>query len=59
MARGTRVGEECVRKLVQRHGIKARGQRKFVVTTESKHNLPIEPDLLERKCSPEAPNPVC
>ena len=43
---------------MQRHGIKARGKKKFVVTTDSKHNLPIAPNLLERNFSPEAPNRV-
>ena len=28
LARGTRVGKERVRRLMQRHGIKARGKRK-------------------------------
>lgn len=41
LARGIRVGKERVRKLMQRHGIKARGKRKFVVPTDSKHDLPI------------------
>ena len=58
VARGIRVGKERVRKLMQRHGIKARGKRKFVVTTDSKHNLPIAPNLLARNFSPEAPNQV-
>ena len=43
---------------MQRHGIKARGKRKLVVTTDSKHNLPIAENLLERNFSPEAPNQV-
>ena len=30
------------------YGIKARGKRKFVTTTDSKHDLPIAPNLLER-----------
>ena len=43
---------------MQRHGIKARGKRKFVVTTDSKHDLPIAPNLLARDFSPAAPNEV-
>ena len=58
LIRGIRVGKERVQKLMQRHGIKARGKRKFVVTTDSKHDLPIAPNLLERDFSPEAPNRV-
>jgi transposase InsO family protein len=56
LARGIRVGKERVRKLMQRHGIKARGKRKFVVTTDSKHNLPIAPNLVQRDFKPKAPN---
>lgn len=52
LARGIRVGKERVRKLMQRHGIKARGKRKFVVTTDSKHNLPIAENLLNRNFTP-------
>lgn len=58
LARGIRVGKERVGKLMQRHGIKARGKRKFVVTTDSKQDLPIAPNLLERNFAPEAPNRV-
>jgi putative transposase len=57
-ARGIRVGKERVRLLMQRNGIKARGKRKFVVTTDSKHDLPIAPNLLNRDFTPEAPNQV-
>lgn len=56
LARGIRVGKDRVRRLMQRHGIKARGKRKFVVTTDSKHDLPIAPNLLARDFAPEAPN---
>jgi putative transposase len=31
---------------MQLHGIKARGKRRFKVTTDSKHDLPIAPNLL-------------
>ena len=50
------MGKERVRKLMQRHGIKARGKRNFVVTTDSKHDLPIAPNLLARDLSPTAPH---
>ena len=35
LARGIRLGKERVQRLMQTHGIKARGKRKFVVTTAS------------------------
>ena len=36
----------------------ARGKRKFVVTTDSKHDLPIAPNLLNRNFQPAQPNAV-
>ena len=58
LTRGIRVGKERVRKLMQRRGIKARGKTKIVVTTDSKHDLPTAPNLLQRNFSPQAPNQV-
>ena len=43
-AKGIKVSKERVRKLMKAYGIQARGKRKFVVTTDSKHNLPIAPN---------------
>ena len=56
LARGLRVGKERVRRLMQRHGIRAKGKRKFVVTTDSAHRLPVAPDLVQRRFTPSAPN---
>lgn len=56
LARGIRVGKDRVRKLMKQHGIKARTKRKFVVTTDSKHSLPVAPDLVQRRFNPDAPN---
>ena len=58
VARGIRVGKERVRRTMQENGIKARGKRKFVVTTDSKHNLPIAANLLQRNFTASAPNQV-
>ncbi len=58
LARGLRVGKERVRRLMQRHGIRAKGKRKFVVTTDSAHRLPVAPDLVQRRFTPAAPNTV-
>jgi putative transposase len=42
---------------MQQHGIHARGKRKFrVITTDSKHHLPIAANLLDRKFTVAAPN---
>ena len=54
---GIRVGKQRVQRLMQKHGIHARGKRKFrVTTTDSKHNLPIAPNVLDRKFIVAAPN---
>jgi len=55
---GIRVGKERVRRMMQEHGIKARDKRKFVVTTDSKHKLPIAANLLQRNFTAAAPNHV-
>ena len=58
VARGHRVGKERVRRLMQLHGIRARCKRKFVITTDSKHHLPIAPDLVQRNFTMSEPNQV-
>ena len=56
LARGIRVGKDRVRKLMKQHGIRARTKRKFVVTTNSRHSLPVTPDLVQRRFNPDMPN---
>jgi len=58
LARGVRVGKARVQGLMKAHGIKARGKRKFVMTTDSRHSLPIAENLLARDFSPAAPDQV-
>ena len=58
LARGIRVGKDRVQRLMKLHGIKARGKRKFVVTTDSKHDLPVAENLLAREFNPSAPDQV-
>ena len=56
-AQGIRVGKQRVQRLMQQHGIRARGKRRFrVTTTDSRHNLPIAPNLLNRNFTVAAPN---
>jgi transposase InsO family protein len=56
LARGIRVGKERVQKLMQQHGIRARAKRKYKATTDSRHSLPVAPNLLQRQFNPPAPN---
>jgi putative transposase len=58
VARGIRVGKERVRKLMAQHGIKARTKRRFKATTDSRHNLPVAPNLIARDFTPARPNEV-
>jgi putative transposase len=58
LARGVRVGEERVQKLMQLHGIRARGKRRFKVTTDSRHDLPISPNVLNREFTVSEPDEV-
>jgi len=56
--RGFAAGEERVARLMRENGIKAKHKRRFKVTTDSKHNLPVAPNLLERDFTPKASNRV-
>jgi transposase InsO family protein len=49
LARGIRVGKLRVQTLMQRHGIRAKGKRRFKVTTDSRHSLPIADNVLNRQ----------
>ena len=58
-AQGLRVGKQRVQRLMQQNGIRARGKRRFrVTTTDSRHSLPIAPNLLDRQFTAAAPNQV-
>lgn len=57
-ARGYPAGKDRVERLMTENGIRAKHKRRYKVTTDSKHNLPIAPNLLERDFSPQAPNQV-
>ena len=52
------MGKERVQKLMQLHGIRAKGRRRFKVTTDSNHDLPIAPNLLDRQFTVEQPDKV-
>ncbi|MDZ4209024.1 IS3 family transposase [Rhodoferax sp.] len=58
LARGIPVGKQRVQKLMQLHGIRAKGKRRFKVTTDSNHDLPISPNLLNREFTVAEPDKV-
>ena len=55
-ARGTVIGRYRVRRLMRAHGLRSTWKRKFVHTTDSRHALPISPNVLNRQFSPTRPN---
>jgi transposase InsO family protein len=56
--RGYTASKERVERLMREHGIRARHKRRYRVTTDSKHGLPVAPNLLDRNFEPAAPNQV-
>ena len=55
-AQGIQVGRYRVRHLMRQAGLKPVWKRKFIHTTDSKHNLPIAANILDRQFNPVAPN---
>ena len=57
--RGIQVGKQRGQQLMQQHGIRARGKRRFrVTTTRSGRGLPVAENLLNRQFAVPAPNQV-
>jgi len=57
-ARGFPASKERVERLMRDNGIHARHKRRYKVTTDSKHGLPVAENLLARNFTPTAPNQV-
>jgi putative transposase len=55
-SRGIVVGIYRVRRLMRQHGLRPVWRRKFVHTTDSKHGLPISPNILNRQFNPTRSN---
>jgi putative transposase len=45
-----------VERLMREHGIRARHKRRWKATTDSRHALPVAPNLIKRDFSPVQPN---
>ena len=56
--RGFPASKERVERLMRENGIRARHKRRFKATTDSKHALPVAPNLLARDFTPAKPNQV-
>lgn len=55
-AQGMQIGRCRVRRLMRQAGLKPVWKRKFIHTTDSKHDLPIAANILERQFNPATPN---
>ena len=55
-ARGFPASKERVERLMRDNGIHARHKRRYRVTTDSRHGLPVAENLLDRNFTPSAPN---
>ena len=53
---GIQIGRYRVRSLMRRAALKPVWKRKFIHTTDSKHDLPIAANILNRQFNPPAPN---
>ncbi len=53
---GEICGKNRVFRRMQYLGLRAKGKKKFKVTTDSKHNLPVAANLLNRDFTATAPN---
>jgi putative transposase len=51
---GVRCGKNRVARIMRKAGIRSRTKRKFKATTNSKHNLPVAPNLLNQDFTAEA-----
>jgi len=53
---GQKVGKKRVAKAMQAQRLRAKAARKYKATTNSNHNLPVAPNLLEQDFTAAAPN---
>jgi len=55
-AQGVRVGKKRVERLMRENGLKGRQKRRFCCSTDSRHSLPVAPNVLDRNFNPVGPN---
>ena len=57
-SQGHDVGRYRARSLMKKAGVSVKHRKKFRITTDSKHNLPVAPNLLNRNFQVDQPNAV-
>lgn len=55
-ANGHAVSKTRVERLMREHGIRARHKRRYRATTNSRHSLPVAPNVLDRQFNQAMPN---
>lgn len=55
---GIKVGVHRIKRIRKKLGLRCKQKRKFKVTTDSRHSLPVAPNLLDRQFAVTAPNKV-
>ncbi len=55
---GVQAGISRIRRIRKKLGLRCRQKRKFKATTDSKHSLPVAPNLLDRQFGVAAPNKI-
>ena len=53
---GVRCGKNRVARIMRKAGIRSRAKKKFKATTNSKHNLPVAPNILNQDFTVDAPD---
>lgn len=56
--RGIRCGKTRVERIMRHHGLRSRPKRRFVATTNSNHDYPVAPNILDQRFQVQAPNRV-
>lgn len=55
---GIRCGKNRVARIMRKLGIRSRSKRKFKATTDSRHNFPVAPNLLNQNFTAQAPDRI-
>jgi len=55
---GRSCGENRVARIMKKHDIRAKRKKKFCVTTDSSHSMPVAENLLDRKFKVSRPNTI-
>jgi putative transposase len=55
-ASGRKVGKNRIANIMREKGWRAKGARKYKATTNSRHNLPVAPNLLQQNFEADKPN---